>query len=132
MTLRSRLLLVCALSVSLLLAGRAAADEILFLNGDRLTGKITKAEGGKLTIKTDTASEVTVDLAEVKTFSTDETIVIQSGDTYVSSKITAGPDGSVQVVPITGGSPQVLALKDVTRINPLAVKWTGSIGTTTS
>ena len=85
MTLRSRLLLVCALSVSLLLPGRAMADEILFLNGDRLTGKITKAEGGKLTIKTDTAGEVTVDLAKVKTFSTDEPIVIQSGDSFVSS-----------------------------------------------
>ena len=127
MTLRSRLLLVCALSVSLFLPGRAAADEILFLNGDRLTGKITKAEGGKLTIKTDTAGEVTVDLAKVKTFSTDEPIVIQSGDSFVSSKVTAGPDGSVQVVPITGGAPQVLALKDVTKINPPPVKWTGAI-----
>jgi len=127
MTLRSRLLLVCALSVSLFLPGRAAADEILFLNGDRLTGKITKAEGGKLTIKTDTAGEVTVDLAKVKTFSTDEPIVIQSGDTFVSSKVTAGPDGSVQIVPITGGALQVLALKDVTKINPPPVKWTGAI-----
>jgi len=118
---------LCLLAVSLALAGRAAADEILFLNGDRLTGKIMKGEGGKLTIKTEMAGEVTVDLAKVKTFSTDEPIVIQSGDTFVSSKVTAGPDGTVQVVPITGGAPQVVALKDVAKINPPPVKWTGAL-----
>ena len=50
MTVRSLRILTCALAVSLLFAGRAAADEILFLNGDRLTGKITSADGGKLVI----------------------------------------------------------------------------------
>jgi hypothetical protein len=39
-------MLTCALTVSLLLAGRVEADEILFLNGDRLTGKIKSADGG--------------------------------------------------------------------------------------
>jgi hypothetical protein len=38
--------LAWALAVPLLLASAVAADEILFLNGDRLTGKIVKAEGG--------------------------------------------------------------------------------------
>jgi hypothetical protein len=33
-------MLTYAIAVSLALAGHAAADEILFLNGDRLTGKI--------------------------------------------------------------------------------------------
>ncbi len=127
MMARSLRILTCALAVALALAGRAAADEILFLNGDRLTGKIVSADGGKLTIKTDTAGEVTVDLAKVKTFSTDEPIVIKSGDTTLSSKVTAGPDGSVQVVPVAGGTPQVIALKDVAKINPPPVKWTGSI-----
>lgn len=126
MTVRSLQMLACALAVSLVLAGRAAADEILFLNGDRLTGKIVSADGGKLTIKTETAGEVTVDLAKVKTFSTDEPIVIKSGDTTLTSKVTGGADGTVQVVPVAGGSPQVIALKDVAKINPPPVKWTGS------
>jgi len=120
-------LLTCALAVSLALVGRAWADEILFLNGDRLTGKIMSAEGGKLVIKTDSAGEVTVDLAKVKTFSTDEPIVIQSGDSFISSKVGAGPDGTVQVFPVEGGAPQAIALKDVSRINPPAVKWSGSV-----
>ena len=126
MTGRSLQMLVCALTLSLVVAGRVAADEILFLNGDRLSGKIVRADGGKLTIKSETAGEVTVDLAKVKTFSTDEPIVIKTGDTTVSSKVTGGADGTVQVVPVAGGSPQVIALKDVAKINLPGVKWTGS------
>jgi hypothetical protein len=90
-----RALLTCALSLAL--AGPVAADEILFLNGDRLTGKIVSADGGKLTIKTENAGDVTVDLAKVKTFSTDEPIVLKSGDTTLRSKVTGGADGTVQV-----------------------------------
>jgi putative salt-induced outer membrane protein YdiY len=127
MTGRSLRLLACALTLSLVVAGRAAADEILFLNGDRLSGKIVSADGGKLTIKSETAGEVTVDLAKVKTFSTDEPIVIKTGDTTLSSKVTGGADGTVQVVPVAGGSPQVIALKDVAKINPPPVKWIGSV-----
>lgn len=127
MTVRSLRMLACALTVSLLLAGRVEADEILFLNGDRLTGKIMSAYGSKLVIKTDTLGEATVDLAKVKTFSTDEPVVIQSGDTTLRSKVSAGPDGTVQVVPLTGGAPQTIALKDVAKISLTGVKWTGAI-----
>lgn len=104
--------LTCALALSLALAGPVAADEILFLNGDRLTGKIGSADGGKLMIKTENAGDVTVDLAKIKTFSTDEPIVLKSGDTTLRSKITGGADGTVQVVPVEGGALQVIALKD--------------------
>src|SRR4030095_14987967 len=125
MRIRPLQILTCVLAVSLALADRAAADEILFLNGDRLTGKIVSADGGKLTIKTETAGDGTVDLAKVKTFSTDEPIVIKTGDTTLSSKVTGGADGTVQVVPVAGGSPQVIALKDVGKIHPPPVKVTG-------
>jgi len=127
MKARSLSVLAGALAIPLFFAGRAAADEILFLNGDRLTGKIVSADGGKLTIKTENAGDVTVDLAKVKTFSTDEPIVIQSGDTTLSSKVTGAADGTVQVVPVAGGTPQAIALKDIGKINPPPVKWTGSI-----
>jgi putative salt-induced outer membrane protein YdiY len=119
--------LLCLLVLSLVLASRAGADEIQFLNGDRLTGKIVGAEGGKLTIKTEGAGDVTVDLAKVKTFSTDEPIVVKSGDTTFRSKVSPGDDGTVQVVPVEGGAAQALALKDLTQLNPPLVKWTGSI-----
>ena len=35
---------------------------MLFLNGDRLSGKILSATGGKLTIKTEGAGDVSVDI----------------------------------------------------------------------
>jgi len=119
--------LLCLLVLSLVVACRSGADEIQFLNGDRLTGKIVSAEGGKLTIKTEGAGDVTVDLAKVKTFSTDEPIVVKSGDSTFRSKVSPGDDGTVQVVPIEGGTPQALALKDVTQLNPPPVKWTGAL-----
>jgi putative salt-induced outer membrane protein YdiY len=115
------------LALSLVAASPAVADEILFLNGDRLTGKIVGGEGGKLTIKTDSAGDVTVDLSKVKTFSTDEPITLKTGDTTLSSKVTGGPDGAVQVIPVAGGPAQVIALKDVAQINPPPIKWTGSL-----
>jgi putative salt-induced outer membrane protein YdiY len=127
MLVRASRLLVSVLALSLVLAARAGADEIQFLNGDRLTGKIVSAEGGKLVIKTETAGDVTVDLSKVKTLSTDEPIVVKSGDSTFKSKLEPGEDGTVRVVPVEGSAPQTLALKDLTQLNPTPVKWTGAI-----
>jgi hypothetical protein len=95
-------------AIWLILVGTAAADEVLFLNGDRLTGKIVGAAGGKLTIKTESVGEVTVDLAKVKTFSTDDPVVIKAGDATLKSTVTGGRDGTVQIVPLPGAPPQVI------------------------
>jgi hypothetical protein len=48
-SITTSLVLACVL----LRAGSAVADEVIFLNGDRLTGKILSAAGGKLVLKTD-------------------------------------------------------------------------------
>src|SRR5262245_58828324 len=124
---RSLWVVACAVTLCLALAGRVAADESLFLNGGRLTGKILGAQAGKMTIKTDSAGEIVVDLSKVKTFSTEEPIVIKSGDATVRSKVSGGADGTVTVVPETSGVAEVIALKDLTQINPPPVQWTGSI-----
>jgi hypothetical protein len=112
----------CAVTFWLALTGRAAADEILFLNGDRLSGKIVGAAAGKLTIKTEGAGEVSVDLAKVKTFSTDEPITLRTGDTLLRSKVIGAADGTVQVIPVPGGVPQTVPLSAVIQINPPPVK----------
>lgn len=117
-----------AVVLSLGVALPVSADEILFLNGDRLTGTIVQAAGGKLTIKTDTAGDVTVDLAKVRTFSTNAPILIRVGDrTTISSTVAAGADGTIQAVPVPGGVAQTIALKDLTAINPPPVRWTGAV-----
>ena len=46
-------------------AGAATADEVTFLNGDRLTGKIVSAAKGRLTIRTEAAGNVTIDIASL-------------------------------------------------------------------
>lgn len=106
----------------------ASADEVLFINGDRLTGKIVEAADGKLKVKSDIVGEVIVDLSQVRTFTTDEPIELHVGEGNVlKSKVAAGPDGSVQAAGGGGVAAQAVALKDVKKINPPPVKWTGAI-----
>jgi putative salt-induced outer membrane protein YdiY len=107
------------------------ADEVLFTNGDRLTGKIVGAADGKLKIKSDLAGEVSVDLSKVRTFTTDEPVELHVGEGNVlKSRVSAGPDGSVQAAGGGGVAAQAVALKDVRKINPPPVKWTGAITAT--
>lgn len=109
-------------------SGPVSADEVLFLNGDRLTGKILSANGGKLTIKTDGAGDVAVDLAKVKTFSTDESVRIGIGEkAVVQSRVDAGADRQVQATLPPAASPQPLPIPDIKAINWPPLTWTGSI-----
>ena len=83
--------------------GPARGDEVLFQNGDRLSGKILKAAGGKLTIKTDGSGEVSVDMSKVKTFSTDAPVTVGVKEQPpVTADVAAGPDRYVQTAPAPG------------------------------
>lgn len=120
--------IVAGLGFSLAVTSVASADEVVFLNGDRLTGTIVQAARGKLTMKTESAGTVTIDLAKVKTFATDAPVAVRLGDkTVITSPVMSGPAGSIRLVPVPGGAPQPVALRDVTQINPPPVKWTGSV-----
>lgn len=104
----------------------ARGDEVLFLNGDRLTGKILKATGGKLTIKTEGAGDVTVDMSKVKTFSTDAPVEVGiKAEPPVSADVSPGPDRHVQTAPAPGAPPQPVAIADISAINSPPA-WTGS------
>ena len=108
-------------------AGPARGDEVLFLNGDRLSGKILKAVSGKLTIKTEGAGDVTVDMSKVKTFSTDAPVAVGVKEQPpVSADVGAGPDRYVQTAPAPGAPPQPVAIADISAINPFPPAWTGS------
>lgn len=108
-------------------AGPVRGDEVLFLNGDRLSGKILKAVSGKLTIKTEGAGDVTVDMSKVKTFSTDAPVVVGVKEQPpVSADVGAGPDRYVQTAPAPGAPPQPVAIADISAINPFPPAWTGS------
>ena len=78
-------------------AGTSSADEVRFKNGDRLTGTITSAEGGKLKLTSKVAGDVTVDLKDVDTFSTDAPAAVHLNDgTVVLDRIEAGDAGAVR------------------------------------
>src|SRR5258708_5550433 len=87
------------------MASSSSADEVIFKNGDRLTGTIESREGGKLVIKTAVAGKVTVDVKDVKTMASDRPISLKLKDgTVVHQKVDAGPDGQVALAP--GGALQ--------------------------
>jgi putative salt-induced outer membrane protein YdiY len=123
------LLATGTLLLSLLTAVAAArADEVTFKNGDRLTGTIISAAGGKLVIKTDAAGEVTVDMSKVKTFATAEPVRLRVGEQPpLSSPVSPGAEGEVQAEVTPGSPPEPVPIKSITAINPPLPAWTGSL-----
>src|SRR4051812_32387733 len=99
----------------------AFADEIIFKNGDKLTGEIKSADGGKLKIKSKVAGEVTVDMKDVQTFSTDKPLNIRLKDkTMVHDTVAAGESSEVVA------HDRAIPLDQVKRINT-PTSWTGSV-----
>jgi len=91
----------------LLLSGDVFADQITLKNGDRVTGKIVKSDGGKLVVNTDLLGNVSVDLTSVSNISTDQPIYVTLADgRTVSGTLTASGDkaevraSNANVVPI--------------------------------
>jgi len=123
-------MVVMVFAVVVSIAAPVFADEVIFLNGDRLTGKIVSAAAGKLILKTDAAGEITIDLAKVKTFSTDEPVVVKTKPEEappVTTKVAPGADGQVQTQPVPGVAPQPVPISDIAVINPPIPAWHGSL-----
>ena len=119
---------VAAVAFVLLAATPALADEVIFLNGDRLTGKIVSAAAGKLILKTDAAGDVTIDLSKVKTFSTEEPVLVKrAGEAPAQrTRVGAGADGQVQTEAAPGAAAQAVPIKDIATISPAVAVWHGS------
>lgn len=76
-----------------ILSGQTYADQITLKNGDRVTGKIVKTDGGKLVVNTDLLGAVNVELADVSNIVTDQPIYVTLADgRTVSGLLTASPD----------------------------------------
>lgn len=120
---------IAALIVLSVLSSPVIAGEIVFKNGDRLTGKIVSAEGGKLTIESAVAGTVIVDMANVQTFSTDEPIEMHLSDgTVLKQQVSTSPtEGTIATAESDAMAAQEIAVANVTEINPPPVKWTGSV-----
>lgn len=117
---------VCSASV-------AYAGEVVFKNGDRLTGEVTQLGGGKLKIKSAIAGEIMVNLADVATFSTDAPVEIKLKDGSVLNQpvVKSETPGTIATTQSASGvAPSQLTLDQVATINEPkvpATRWTGNI-----
>jgi putative salt-induced outer membrane protein YdiY len=107
------------------------ADEIVFTNGDRITGKIDHAVDGKLVLTSDMAGKVTVELSKIQTFSTDEAITVHLKDGNVLvQKIVSSTAGKFAVEGTETVKAQDFDVAAISLINPQpkpVPKWTGNV-----
>jgi putative salt-induced outer membrane protein len=95
------------------LACTAKAGTILLKNGDRLTGTIERSDAKQLTLKTDYAGEIKVQLSAVKQIASEEPVVVTAKDNKtVSGKLTT-EGTNLEIATANAGAVQV-PLGDVT------------------
>ncbi|UCG46648.1 MAG: DUF481 domain-containing protein [Phycisphaerales bacterium] len=109
----------------------ADADELLFKNGDRLTGKIVQLVDGKLIFDSVLAGKVTVDINDVQTFSSDVPIQIHLADgTVINQKVSATTERRFAIETGPALKAQEFETGSVLSINPPEKprpKWTGNL-----
>ncbi|MFJ4196419.1 DUF481 domain-containing protein [Pseudomonas sp. NPDC089534] len=92
------------------------ADTVWLNNGDKLSGKITLFDGGKLLIQTPYAGAVTIDWKQVKTLESDQELLVKQ-DAYSGEKaksLTAAGDGKVTLA--NGEAPRTVELASIQQI----------------
>ena len=124
-----RILMV--LTCTVLFAQSSNGDEVLFKNGDHLTGKIDHLVDGKLVFKSTVAGDVTVNLSDIQTLSSDEPIEVNLKDnTGFKQKVLTAEPGRFGVEGTEALRAQEFAVADIVSINPPIKplpKWTGNI-----
>lgn len=115
--------------VMLAAAAPLLADEIIFKNGDRLTGTIVEMTAGELIIDTAVAGKVTVKMSDVQTFSTDKPLELRFKDgSRIKQPVTKSEQpGTVSAPGAAGTATTSFTLDQVASINPSFDKWTGSL-----
>ena len=104
----------------------ATGDEVLFKSGDRLTGTVDKVEGGKMTFTSRVAGKLTLNMADIKTFSTDAPVEIAMADgSVIRQPASAAGEGQISV-PSGGAQPKSLDLAQIGKINPEKPHWKGT------
>ena len=107
------------------------ADQIIFNNGDRITGEIQKLTDGKLVIESDVAGTITIDVSKVKNLETARPVKIYLSefDSVTRTIEPAGPDESMLDL-ISDDKRDTVNVGDIRSINPPEIKypqWTGEI-----
>ncbi|VVQ27116.1 hypothetical protein PS943_00213 [Pseudomonas fluorescens] len=92
------------------------ADTVWLKNGDKLSGKITVFDGGKLLIQTEYAGAVPIDWKQVKTLESDQQLLVKQ-DAYTGEKakaLHAAEDGKVTLA--NGETPKTVELASIQQI----------------
>ncbi len=123
-----RSLILCLSVLCLGLPSALCADQVYLKNGDRLTGKIVSLTGGKMVLNTALAGSVTLDMANIKTFSSDTPLEIHLKDgTVLHQPVAAGEPNEFALKAAEPLQPQRFPLASVAAINPPKAKWTGNV-----
>ncbi len=118
-------LLAAAVCISI---GTVRADDIVFNNGDKLSGTIVSMDQGTMTISSAVAGEVKVNMKDVKTFSTAGPVDIKLNDgTIIHQKVVGADQGKFALAAGGALQPQTLSMASISQINPVKEKWTGAV-----
>jgi hypothetical protein len=112
-------------------SGVTAKDEILLKNGSRILGEVTGSREGVVTIETDFAGTLNVELEQIKSVNTQDPVVILMADESVQRDSTLVIAEEQLVLSEPG---QTFPLEDLRVVNPdpwelgVGYRWTGEIG----
>ena len=108
------------------------ADTVWLKNGDRLTGKISVLDGGKLLIETDYGGSIPVSWKKVATLESNRKLLIKQDDYSgeLTQSLQAAEDG--KVILANGAGPRTVDLVSITQIiqpKPLIqdLTWKGNV-----
>ncbi|KGK82983.1 peptide chain release factor RF-3 [Stutzerimonas degradans] len=92
------------------------ADTVWLKNGDRLTGKISVLDGGKLLIETSYGGSIPLKWNQIATLESDQKLLVKQGDTVgeVAKSLQASEPGKVTLV--NGGAPRTVELASISQI----------------
>lgn len=89
--------------VAALLVPALFADTVNTKNGAKIVGKITKIDGGSVTVDTDFAGAITIKQSEVVSLTTDAPVAVRlESGTRVDGTVSTGAGGAVQIVSADG------------------------------
>jgi putative salt-induced outer membrane protein YdiY len=101
------------------------ADEIVFANGDRLTGTLVRMQAGTITFRSEVVGPLSLALTDVATVATDDPVTLQLADgSVVEERLSRADPGTAR---LGGDDAPLLALSEVRRINPERVRWRGDV-----
>ena len=123
--------IVCGLVflVYLVMAGEVFADKIVLENGETIIGTVEKVEEGKLTLKTDNAGAIEIQVDKIKQIFTDHPVEVHltSGET-LKGKMKTIEDDKIVVEESPERQVGIHAWSSVSSVNPPPPKlWSGSV-----